>query len=271
LIVINTFVFLSIQIPLSLLHLFGGNEIESTLNSYLLLPGNLLELLLKPWTIITHMFMHGGLLHLLFNMLTLYFTGQLFSQYFNDKRLLSLYFSGGLAGAIVFLLAVNIFPLFTQSGAGYTAAGASAAILSVLIGTAAFRPDGEVLLFGVFRMKLRWLAVLIVVLDVLQIRSGNAAGHLAHLGGAAWGVLWGIRIKAGSDIASFLNPIWEIGKPKTNLKVTHRATAPRKTTELNVREKQVEIDKLLDKISRSGYDSLSKDEKQRLFELTKEQ
>jgi membrane associated rhomboid family serine protease len=271
LIIINVFVFLAIQIPLSLLHLFGGNEIEATINRYLLLPGNLLEFIIKPWTLITHMFMHAGLMHLLFNMLTLYFTGQLFSRYFNDKRLLSLYFSGGLAGAIVFLLAVNVFPLFTHTGASYSAAGASAAILSVLIGIAAFRPDDNVFLFGVIRIKLRWLALIIIVLDVIQIRSGNAAGHLAHLGGAVWGIIWGIRLKAGSDIASFLNPVWEIGKPKTKLKVTYRAPAPRKPSELNMREKQAEIDKLLDKISRSGYDSLTKDEKQRLFELTKEQ
>ena len=271
LIMINVFVFLAIHIPLSLLHLFGGAGLEASINSYLFLPGDFVDLLVKPWTLLTHMFMHTGLLHLIFNMLTLYFAGQLFARYFSDKRLLSLYFSGGLAGALVFLLAVNVFPLFTQSGSVHTAAGASAAILSVLIGIAAFRPDDEVFLFGVIRMKLRWLALIIIVLDVLQIRSGNAAGHLAHLGGAAWGIVWGIRLKAGSDIAAFLNPVWDIGKPKSTLKVKHRAASIRKPSELNTREKQAEIDKLLDKISRSGYDSLSKDEKQRLFELTKEQ
>jgi membrane associated rhomboid family serine protease len=271
LIIINVFIFLAIQIPLSLLHLFGGSVIEATINQYLLLPGAPMEFITKPWTLLTHMFMHAGLLHLLFNMLTLYFTGQLFARYFNDKRLLSLYFAGGLAGAIVFLVAVNVFPLFTRAGVAYTAAGASAAILSVLIGIAAFRPDDDVFLFGVIRIKLRWLALIIMVLDVIQIRSGNAAGHLAHLGGAVWGIVWGIRLRSGSDSAAFLNPLWEIGKPKSKLKVTHRAAAPRKPSELNMREKQTEIDKLLDKISRSGYDSLSKDEKQRLFELTKEQ
>jgi membrane associated rhomboid family serine protease len=271
LIIINVFIFLAIQIPLSVLHLFGGGEIEAAINRYTMLPGAPMEFITKPWTLITHMFMHAGLMHLLFNMLTLYFTGQLFSRYFNDKRLLSLYFSGGLAGALVFLLAVNVFPLFTRTGAAYTAAGASAAILAVLIGIAAFRPDDDVFLFGVIRIKLRWLALVIIVLDVIQIRSGNAAGHLAHLGGAVWGIFWGIRLKSGSDIAAFLNPVWDIGQPKSKLKVAHRTAVPRKPAELNVREKQAEIDKLLDKISRSGYDSLSKDEKQRLFELTKEQ
>lgn len=268
---INVFIFLAIQIPLSLLHLVSGNEIESTINRYLLLPGAPIEFITKPWTLLTHMFMHSGLLHLLFNMLTLYFTGQLFARYFNDKRLLSLYFSGGLSGAIMFMLSVNVFPLFTNSNVVYTAAGASAAILSVLIGIAAFRPDDDVFVFGVIRLKLRWLAFVIILLDIIQIRSGNAAGHLAHLGGAIWGIVWGIRLKAGNDSAAFLNPLWEIGKAKPKLKVTHRNASSRNPSELNMREKQTEIDKLLDKISRSGYDSLSKDEKQRLFELTKEQ
>ncbi len=272
LIIASVAVFLIINVPLSLLHLLNIGDIEGMINKWLLLPGNFGEFIFKPWTLFTHMFMHTSLLHLIFNMLTLYFSCQLFSRYFDDRRLINVYFVGGFAGALVFLVSVNVFPLFTSMGQDFTAAGASAAILSVLIAISAYRPDDEVFLFGAIRLKLMWLATIIVLLDLLQIRSSNAAGHLAHLGGAAFGVLWAIQLRKGNDISAFFGKVQDLFKPgrKAKMRVAHRRPLKDEDYNLSKKEQQMQVDEILDKISRSGYDSLSKEEKSRLFELTKD-
>jgi len=272
LIIASVAVFLIINVPLSLLHLLNLGDIEGTINSWLVLPGSLGTLIFKPWTLFTHMFMHTGLLHLIFNMLTLYFSCQLLNRYFDDRRLINVYFVGGFAGALTFLFSVNVFPLFTSMGSGFTAAGASAATLAVLIAISAYRPDDEVFLFGAIRMKLMWLATIIVLLDLLQIRSGNAAGHLAHLGGAAFGIIWAMQLRKGNDIAAFFGRVQDLFKPgkKSKMRVAHRRPLKDEEYNLSKKEQQMQIDEILDKISRSGYDSLSKEEKSRLFELTKD-
>ena len=275
LIMVNVAVFIVVNVPAALMHLLGYTQFENWIHTFLVLPGNLAELIYKPWTLISHLFVHSGIFHLFFNMLTLYFTGQLFTRYFNKTQLLNLYFTSGLAGALLFLVSVNVFPVFTQSPVFYTATGASAAIFGVLIGVATYRPNDSVFLFGAFRLELRWLAVILVILDIVQIPQGNAGGHLAHLGGAFWGFLWARNLTKGRDISRFLTPIWNVmerGK-RSSLKVKYRAASEAKQpgTSSSPKNQQAEIDALLDKISRSGYDSLSKREKERLFELTKDQ
>ena len=157
----------------------------------------------------------------------------------------------------------------------YTATGASAAILGVLVGVATYRPNDSVFLFGAFRLELRWLAVILVILDIVQIPQGNAGGHLAHLGGAFWGFLWALNLGKGRDISNFLTPVWTWmeQRKQSTLKVKYRAASEPQQREARSTSQntQAEIDALLDKISRSGYDSLSKREKERLFELTKDQ
>jgi membrane associated rhomboid family serine protease len=273
LIMVNAAVFIVVNVPAALMHLLGYTQFENWIHTFLVLPGNWAKLLFKPWTLISHLFVHSGIFHLFFNMLTLYFTGQLFIRYFNKTQLLNVYFTSGFAGALLFILSVNIFPVFTQSPVVYTATGASAAIFGVLIGVATYRPTDSVFLFAALRIELRWLAVILVILDIVQIRSGNAGGHLAHLGGAFWGFLWARNLRNGRDISIFLTPLWSLmekGK-RSPLKVKYRAENLRTDSSNNAKTKQAEIDALLDKISRSGYDSLSKREKDRLFELTKDQ
>jgi membrane associated rhomboid family serine protease len=239
----------------------------------LVLPGDLLQLFFKPWTLITHQFIHFGVLHILFNMLTLYFGYQLFTTYLDDRKYLNVYFISGFSGALVFLISANVLPIF--EGVTTNAAGASAATLGAMIAICAFRPDGNVYLFGVVNVQLRWLAIIFILLDLINLRSGNEGGHLAHLGGALFGLIWGIRLRAGQDIASFLNPVWLLfsgarnPKRNSNMKVTHRQKMER-SKDLSPSEKQKQVDIILDKISRSGYDSLSKEEKAILFELSKE-
>lgn len=275
LIIVNVVIFALLYVPLSVLHLMKQDATGTLILEQLVLPGDLLTLFLKPWTLVTHLFIHYGVLHILFNMLTLYFGYLLFTTYLDDRKYLNVYFISGFVGATVFLISVNVLPLFDGLSANASAAGASAATLGALIAICAFRPDGIVSLFGVFNVQLRWLAIVFVLLDLINLREGNEGGHLAHLGGALFGLIWGVRLKAGQDIAAFLNPVWMLfsGKrsPKrnSNLKVTHRQKIDR-NRDLSPSEKQKQIDIILDKISRSGYDSLSKDEKAILFELSKE-
>ena len=276
LIIINVAVFLLINIPLSIMFLLGNNQIEAAVLRQLALPGDLYELLVKPWTLITHFFVHSNIMHVLFNMIGLYFSYQLFNRYLDDRRFINIYFVSGLSGAIIFITSVNVFPVFTEHGGTGPLVGASAAVLGVMIAICAFRPNDQVSLFGVFTVKLIWIALAFVILDLLQIRDGNVGGHLAHLGGALFGFAWATAMRSGTDISSFFGIFQTLFKPgnkrrkKSSLKVV---TGKRFTDEdwnMSRAERQRRVDEILDKINRSGYDSLSKEEKNLLFELSKD-
>jgi membrane associated rhomboid family serine protease len=274
LIIINVAVFVLLFLPLSVLHLMNMDSTGDFIMQQMELSGNVMQVLFKPWTLITHLFVHSGLMHILFNMMTLYFTYQLFNQRFDDKRFLNVYFVSGFAGALMFLLSVNLFPLFSENAHSQTAVGASAAVMGVLIAICTYRPQDEVMLFGAFRLKLQWMALIFVLLDLISIRGGNEGGHLAHLGGALFGFFWAINIKKGIDIAAFFNKAQAIfswkPKRKSTIKVVHKRAKTDDDYNLDKRQKQKRIDDILDKISRSGYDSLSKEEKALLFELSKD-
>ena len=274
LILVNVVVFVLVFVPVSVLHLMKMDQVSLLIMEQLELPGDFLQLLFKPWTLITHLFVHRGLMHILFNMLTLFFTYQLFNRYFEDKRFINVYFVSGLAGALMFLISVNIFPLFSDGAHHYTAVGASAAVMGVLNAICAYRPDDEVILFGVFKLKLRWMAVLFVLLDLISISSGNEGGHLAHLGGALFGFIWALNMKKGTDLAAFFNYVQDLFKKKPkrnkNIKVVHKRSQSDAEWNMDKKARQQRVDEILDKISRSGYDSLSKAEKALLFELSKD-
>ena len=274
LIIINVAVFVLLFLPLSVLHLMNMDSTGDFIMQQMELSGNIMQVLFKPWTLITHLFVHSGLMHILFNMMTLYFTYQLFNQRFDDKRFLNVYFVSGFAGALMFLLSVNLFPLFSDNAHSYSAVGASAAVMGVLIAICTYRPHDEVMLFGAFKLKLQWMAMIFVLLDLISIRSGNEGGHLAHLGGAMFGFFWAMNMKKGIDIAAFFNKAQAIfswkPKRKSTIKVVHKRAKTDDDYNLDKRQKQKRIDDILDKISRSGYDSLSKEEKALLFELSKD-
>lgn len=271
LIMVNVGIFLLIQLPLSLLHLMNVSDLEQTVLDYLVLPGSPSGFIFRPWTLITHMFVHADLWHLAFNMLTLYFAAQLFQRAFDDTRFLNVYFVSGMAGALVFLLSVNVFPLFRNYPGEFHALGASAAILGVLIAISTHRPDDAVFLFGIFRIRLRWLALCIVLLDVLQMRQGNAGGHLAHLGGAAFGFFLALQIRKGRDLAAFWSKFTGLfRRRKSKLNVVHRRARSDEEYNLSRKERQQRMDAILDKITRSGYDSLTKEEKALLLEFSKD-
>lgn len=238
---------------------------------WLAVPSGIEALLMKPWTVFTYMFLHENFLHILFNMIMFYFGGTLFMQYLGGKKLLHTYIVGGLAGAIFYILAFNIFPVFSEIKNSSIAIGASASVLAVVVAIAFYIPDFTVNLLMFFRVKMKYIALALVVIDFFSIQSDNPGGHIAHLGGALWGFIYCMSIKKNNKLFAVLNPfqrfLKNLFKPKPKLRVEYKKERPITDDEYNrIRvDKQKRMDAVLDKISKSGYDSLSKEEKAFLF------
>ena len=218
------------------------------------------SLLTKPWTIITYGFLHADFLHVLLNLITLYFIGNLFITYFTQKQLLNFYLLGTFSGGLLYIISHNYFPLF--DGKSSILVGASAGISAIFIGITTYIPNYQLKLRFIGFVKLWNLAAIWIGLDILALSGTNAGGHFAHLGGALFGFLYVNqvsykKIKIWGKIASLfkskkhLRTVYKSGK-KSNLN---------KSTSLT----QQQIDGILDKISKSGYDTLSKAEKDFLF------
>lgn len=230
------------------------------------------DLLFKPWTIFTYSFMHSGFFHLFWNMYLLYFASRLFLNLFSPRTFFNVYFLGVLLGGLTFMLSYSVFPAFQY--ASPIMVGASAGVMAVLIFMATYSPDLEVRIIF-FNVKLRYLGIAFVLLDVIQIPYGNAGGHLAHLGGAALGYLYVKRLDQGVDIGlpfeNFTNRVLNLFQKQSKLKTVHKRKASsnskKKVTTQEV--DQSKIDSILDKISKSGYDSLTQKEKDFLFQAGK--
>jgi len=275
LILINTVVYLLVQVVNLFTWLFAvhqQSEILSALGQYLALPSSLPDLASKPWTVFTYMFLQEGFFHWLFNMIMLYFGGLIFLEYLSEKKLLRTYIIGGLTGAFFFVLAFNIFPVFEHVSHIAVALGASASVLAIIIAIATYVPDYTIHLFLLGRMKLKYLALIFVAIDLLSIQKGNAGGHIAHLGGALWGFAYAFYLRRGTD-ASHLFDDLHLSNPFTRRKMEKMDTLrPKSGRPMNDDEyskkktaTQKEIDHILEKISKSGYESLTKAEKDLLF------
>ncbi|MBL6668748.1 MAG: rhomboid family intramembrane serine protease [Flavobacteriaceae bacterium] len=272
LIVINVICFVIPLLLNTLSFLFNGPQ--NPILGWFELDADVGNLLYKPWTLFTYGFLHTGFFHLFMNMLLLYYSGQFFLNLLPAKTFLNTYILGILFGGLVFLLSYMIFPAF-QNVRPYMV-GASAGVMAVFIFCCVFTPDQEIrLLF--FNVKLKYVGIAFVLIDVLQIPGGNAGGHLAHLGGAGLGLWYAKNLKKGIDIGSPLEKIINSFKSlfssqKTPLKTVYKA--PNKKEAESKKEKQAsnqkQIDAILDKISTSGYDSLSDTEKEFLFRAGKD-
>ncbi|MBS1532835.1 MAG: rhomboid family intramembrane serine protease [Bacteroidetes bacterium] len=266
---INIIVFLVIFVPATIEQLFSGfgrpSVITTEVYEYLSLPSYLPKLLHRPWTPFTYMFIHAGIFHILFNMLWLYWMGQIFEEYLGNKRTVGLYILGGLSGAFFFVAAYNIFPYFSHTDlvALSTNVGASAAIMAIIVATATLVPDYTIYLFIIGPVRLKWLALFFVVLDFLSISGLNAGGEISHLGGALFGFIYIKQLQRGNDIVGFFANQF---KKRSKLKVAAKNGAQNTGS----KPRQEEVDRILDKISRTGYDSLSKQEKEILFRASKD-
>jgi membrane associated rhomboid family serine protease len=258
---INIFVYLLVNVTSTLAKfLFGSDVIELFSDQYLQLTAFLPKLLAHFWTPVTYMFMHATIFHILFNMLWLYWFGQIFEEFLGKKRTVGLYIMGGLAGAFLYILCYNTFPFFTQVNAALHSSmvGASASVLAIMVATATLLPDYTISLMIIGAVKLKWLILAFIVIDFLGITGPNAGGEIAHLGGALLGYIYIKQLQKGHD---WIGGITNIFKPKQKLKVV--AGNPSKNSSGFPR--QEEIDLILDKILRSGYDSLTRQEKEILF------
>ncbi len=238
------------------------------------LPINNLEgFIFKPYTLITSMFLHIDLLHVFFNMLILYSLGKIFLNYFNQKQLFGLYFLGGLIGGLTLLIITNISPYFKVSTVAY---GASAAVMAIVIGVVSYTPKTTVNLFGIFPVKILWIGVFFVLSDIIYFYDSNTGGHLAHLAGAAVGFWFASAFKQGKDITITINKYIlksiNIFRKKSKMKVVYNQSKVGKMSDAkynsSARVSQAEIDTILDKISASGYSSLTKKEKDILFQYS---
>ena len=241
------------------------------LDRWMAVPSDPDTLLRYPWTLVTYMFFHQGVLHLLFNMLWLYWFGKIFRLYFSGWQLVNVYLFGGWAGALFYVLFYNIFPAFATEKYFALLLGASAGVLAVVMAISCYVPKYTVNLLFLGRIRLMTIALVTVVIDIISISaSNNAGGHIAHLGGAFLGYLFAVNIHQRRDITAWFGRFcaWmgSLFKPKPKLKVAFRRP-PTDDREYNRQknENQQEIDRILDKISKGGYESLSRAEKETLF------
>lgn len=266
LILVNVAVF----IVFGLLNLIGfiaqSNVVYDFLRSHLELWASLHLLIRQPWTVFSYMFLHDGILHILFNMLWLYWFGEIFVLYLGDKKVLPLYIIGGLGGALVYLLAYNLLPVFKPMVDVSSLVGASASILAIVFAAATINPDHEIALILIGPVKIKYIAVFSLLLDVINIPYGNAGGYLAHVGGALTGFLYIKSLQSGVDPFGSLGNLF---KRKPKVKVGYKNTDSKVTNPLRSKGEQEKVDEILDKIARSGYDSLSKEERDFLFNYSK--
>ena len=240
---------------------------------YLQMPSSPELLMYRPWTVMTYMFTHFDFLHILFNMLWLYWFGGLFLTFFSERQLGGLYLLGGIAGAVLFMLAYNIFPYFQTVASSSYLMGASASVMAIVFAVSFYRKDLEINLFLIGRIKLIYLALFTFVIDLLAITSDNAGGHIAHIGGALFGIWFAVRIKEGKDLTGPMNRLLDrivnLGKRKPKMKVTYKRAETDYEYNARKHRESADIDAILDKLKRSGYESLSADEKRQLFDASK--
>ncbi|MFS4482644.1 rhomboid family intramembrane serine protease [Hyunsoonleella sp. 2307UL5-6] len=246
----------------------------TTILSFLELPSEFSKFIVKPWTIVTYAFVHYGWLHLALNMLLLYFLARMFLNLFSSKMALNIYFLGAISGAILYLLFYEFLP---KSRVGVPLVGASASVRALLIFLCAYMPNKEISIIT-FNIKLWYIGVAILAIDLLSLFGGNGGGALAHLGGVLLGYIYAKQLTKGNDIGKGFEKVMDSiieffkFKKKSPLKTVHKNKSKvggYTKADFNEFNNQKKIDVILDKISKSGYDSLTAAEKDFLFRAGK--
>lgn len=280
LIVINIVVFIALAILYVFSTILGFQGVYEFVNGQFSIPPRLEDFIFQPWTIITYAFNHSmpNLFHILFNMLVLYWFGRLIVEYLGTQKLVSLYVLGALAGGLLYLLAYNLIPYYINQSNFGGMIGASAAVYAITIAAATLIPDYTFHLVFLGPVKIKYIAGFYIVISFIGSVGGNAGGNVAHLGGAWLGYVYVRQLQSGNDLGAWINAILVFFKSfftkQSKIKVTHKSTTKERSRSQSSRStatksEQEEIDSILDKISQSGYDSLSKEEKQKLFNASK--
>jgi membrane associated rhomboid family serine protease len=272
LIYLNLGLFLAVHLVRMILMLSNAPELHDNFLRYLAIPSNLEVLIRRPWTLFSYMFLHEGFIHILFNMLWLYWFGQVFIQELGMKKLLSTYLLGGLAGGILFVLFYNIFPVFASVRNEAVALGASASVMAVVVASAVYRPDRRMHLVLIGPVRIGYIALAMFILTSLVDFSVNTGGKIAHIGGALTGFLIAYYYRQGKDLTrgfdSLMDQVATWFKPgNKRMKVTHKKPVNDFDYNRQKAEEQKDLDAILDKISKGGYESLSAKEKELLFKM----
>ena len=270
LIYINLGVFLVIRI-LNVFFFLSGTPFPFM--DWLALPADFSLLASRPWTLITYMFLHYEFLHILFNLLWLYWMGQIFLGYFDQGKLVAIYLLGGIFGGLFYVAGYNLFPAFSQIVADSRLLGASASVIAIVAALAVHAPNHTLHLMFIGPVKMKYIALVSVLMYVIGISSTNAGGNLAHLGGAFYGVIYVFQLRRGIDPGKRINRLASYLKknfsPKPKVTVSYRKPVDDIEYNRQKNQDQKRMNEILEKISKSGYDSLSKEEKEILFRMGK--
>ncbi|MEQ8417909.1 MAG: rhomboid family intramembrane serine protease [Imperialibacter sp.] len=276
LIMINVIIFVALIIFKVILVLSGNTDVYQVILRQFMLPASIDSFIVKPWTLLTYFFTHEGFFHIIFNMLFLFWFGKIIVEYLGDQRAISMYVIGGIVGGLFYILIYNLIPYFHERVAGSVMLGASAGVYAIVVGAATFMPNYTFFLLFLGPVKIKYIAIFYILLSFSQTIGANAGGELAHLGGALMGFIFIRQLQRGNDIGTPVVSVMEwfkgLFKPSPKIRVTHKSTkftGTKKASSSNTKSDQDEIDAILDKISHSGYESLSKEEKQKLFNASK--
>jgi membrane associated rhomboid family serine protease len=258
-------VFLVLMLARTFSFLFQTDgDILALVIAKLSLPPSLSNILIQPWSLITYMFLHVDFFHILFNLLVLFWTGKLFVEYLGNDKLIATYLLGGLTGALIYILSFNIFPVFASVGGSAHLVGASAGVIAVLVAVATLLPDYTVFLIIFGAVRLKYIAIVSILLYAISIPNGNAGGELAHLGGALFGFVMIKQLRNGRDLTKWMTALLQFNfKKKPQMKVVRNTNK----TNASVASEEL-VDRILDKINKSGFDSLTKDEKEILYKAS---
>jgi membrane associated rhomboid family serine protease len=278
-ILINVIVFISARVLKVFFDLSSATDTFFYLFQKLELPAEISTVLIQPWTLVTYFFTHFDFFHVLFNMLFLFWFGRIIQESLNSKRVIALYVLGGLAGGILYIFIYNFIPFYQDKVAESFMLGASAGVYALVVGAAVFMPNYTFFLIFLGPVKIKYIAIFYVFMSFIQTTGANAGGEIAHMGGALVGWMYITQLNKGTDLGgwviSFMNFIKSLFKPQPKIKVTHRGGNRQPSQKASSNKStfsetpQAEIDTILDKISEKGYESLSKDEKQKLFNASK--
>ena len=270
---LNIGVFLAVKIVQIFLYLFNSPDNTMNFLRWLAVSADLSELIRKPWTVVTYMFLHENFIHILFNLLWFYWFGKIFLGYFEQKKLAGVYILGGLAGAVLYILSFNIFPVFGSVLHNSLALGASASVMAIVIAVSFYVPDHTVHMMFFGQVKIKYLAIGVFLITSVFDFSTNTGGKIAHIGGALLGYLFTYQFRKGKDITRGINRLIDnivsFFKPRQKMKVTYKRPKTDMEFSRQKAEKQKEVDRILDKISKGGYESLTKKEKEILFKMGK--
>lgn len=257
---INVLVFLVINILAAGGFIIAGNSLAADwLTQQLAMPGYWAAMPYKLWTIITYMFSQRDFFHLLFNMLWLYWLGLIFLDFLNKRQFIFVYLAGGIAGALLYMLVYNTLPVFSKAVESSFLIGSSASVMAIVAAAASLVPDFTIRLMFFGGVKLKYLALAYFILDLIGIAGGNPGGSLAHIGGAILGFTYIKQLNSGTDMSTIL-------QTKRKLRVVKNEKVS--SSKIEVTDQEI-IDQILDKISKSGYESLTKTEKEQLFKASK--